>query len=247
MPSNITAVVPTSPIAAHPDTVLLETTLSSIRHHLPTAEIILCFDGVRAEQAHLSNDYAEYTRRALWLADKKYGNVLPLIFDEHMHQTGMMRAALKEIRTTQLLFVEHDAPLVTDEPIHWNFITMFIESGKSHLVRFHHESHILPAHKHLMHGRENVLYERTSQYSARPHLASVDYYKHVMATYFTPQAKSFLEDRLYGVVDEAFNIHGMAGLDEHRLHIYAPDGNIKRSYHTDGRAGGPKWDDSQVF
>lgn len=226
---------------------MLEVTLDSIRHHLPDCEIILTFDGVRAEQDDRRQDYNEYVRRALWLADKKYGNVCPLLFTEHVHQTGMMRAALEEIRTPQLLFVEHDTPLVVDEPIHWDLITKFIASGSSHLVRFHHESHVLDAHKHLMHGRENVLYERTRQYSARPHVASVDYYRHLMATYFTPQAKSFLEDRLYGVIDEAFNVNGMAGLDEHRLHIYAPDGNIKRSYHLDGRAGGPKFDDRLVF
>lgn len=242
----ITAVVPTSPIPAHPDTGILEETLDSIRGHLPDTEIVLTFDGVRPEQQDRKPDYEEYVRRALWLADKKYGQVCPLVFDQHLHQTGMMRAALPEVRTPLLLYVEHDTPLV-DELINWGAITDFIMSGCSNVVRLHHEAVIPDAHQHMMHGTEGVEFLRTSQWSQRPHIASLVYYQKVMDAHFSPNACSFIEDKMHGVLDEAFNIDGMAGWDRHRVHIYAPPGSMKRSYHLDGRAGGAKFDDSQVF
>lgn len=247
VPSDITVVIPTSPIPSHPDTAVLEETLASARHHVHDAEIIVTFDGVRAEQGDQAVDYAEYIRRALWLLDKQFQPVVPWVCSTHQHQTGMMHTALKLTRTPLLLYMEHDTPLVTDEPIHWDLISRFILSGESHLVRFHHEARIPEEHQHMMHGLENVLYERTRQWSQRPHLASTDFYRHIMGKCFTPHANSFIEDRMHGVVDEAFHVAGMHGLNKYRLHIYTPDGNIKRSYHTDGRAGGSKWDESQVF
>lgn len=236
----ITAVVPTSPIAAHPDTSILEETLDTIRGHLPGCEVIVTFDGVRAEQENLRGAYEEYIRRALWICDKGFGNVCPLIFDDHQHQTGMMRAALKEVRTPLVLYVEHDTPLTPDCPIPFDTISKFIQSGASNLVRFHHEAHIPAPHRHLMHGRDGVIYTKTTQWSQRPHVASADYYRWVMDTYFSAESRSFIEDRMHGAVQDD-------GWDKHKLHIYTPDGNIKRSYHLDGRAGGPKWEAEQVF
>jgi len=243
----ITVLTPVSPIPSHPDTEILEQTLDSVRHHLPDAEIILTFDGVRAEQDDRAQDYAEHIRRALWRADHHYGNICPLIFDEHTHQAGMARAALAEVRTPLVLYVEQDTPLVTDEPIEWDDCAALIESGQADVVRFHHEALIPEPHQHMMHGLEGK-FLRTSQFSARPHLASTGYYRRVLADHFSPGANCFLEDVLHGVCSEAVIIDGMAGWDRHKLWIYHPDtGNIKRSWHIDGRAGAPKYDELQRF
>jgi hypothetical protein len=248
----ITAVVPVSVIKSHPSTEILEQTLDSIRHHLPDSEIILTFDGVRDEQYKYRLLYEEHIRRVLWLADKHYGNVCPYIFDEHQHQTGMLRHVLDDIRTPLMLYVEQDTPLVTDEPIDWYGVEWMLEFGYSNVVRFHHEAVLPEPHQHLMHGYEEVPVEtkflRTSQWSQRPHVASVAYYRRILKSHFSPNAKCFIEDKMHGVVDEAYNLDGELGWAQHRLHIYDPgQGNMKRSYHTDGRAGGPKYDDSQVW
>lgn len=249
----ITVVTPVSPIPSHPDTAILEETLDSVRHHLPDAEIILTFDGVRKEQADRKADYDEFTRKALWLADHKFGNVLPLMFNKHQHQTGMMRPALNEIKTPLLMYVEADTPLVTDYSIDFDAITRHILSGASSTVRLHHEGVIPTDHVHMMHGSDavgewGVGFIRTSQWSQRPHVSSVAYYRRILHSYFSPQSKSFIEDQMHGVVDEAFKVDGMAGWLQHRLHIYDPgDGNLKRSYHLDGRAGEAKYDATQVF
>lgn len=236
----ITVVIPTSPVVSNPATAIIEETVGTVRQFLPDAEIVLTFDGIRTEQAHLAQAYVEYTRRVLWLADKQWKRVCPIVFDRHAHQSGMMRRALTEVHTPLVLYVEHDTPLCPDMTIPFDTVSQFILSGSSNLVRFHHESLIPGPHKHLMHGSEGVIYTRTTQWSQRPHLASAEYYRWVMDTYFTTEGKAFIEDRMHGAVQDD-------GWDKHRLHIYTPDGSIKRSYHLDGRAGGPKFEETQVY
>ena len=52
---------------------------------------------------------------------------------------------------------------------------------------------------------------------------------------------------MHSVVIEDYRKHNMGGWYQHRIHIYHPEGNIKRSLHTDGRAGEKKFDELQVF
>jgi hypothetical protein len=244
----ITVVTPVSPIKSHPDTAILEQTIGSVRTLFPTAEIFLTFDGVREEQKSRQADYDEFIRRTLWLADHVWGNVVPFLFDEHLHQTGMARHIIDKIPTTTLLYVEQDTPLVTDEPTDFEAIDDFIRDGHSNVVRLHHEGVIPAAHTHLMHGHDHGCFIQTSQWSQRPHVASTAYYRRILENHFSPGAKCFIEDKMHGVLEDANNIDGFQGWVQHRLHIYDPGlGNMKRSYHIDGRAGEAKYDDSQVF
>ncbi len=256
---DLTVVVPVSPIVSHPDTTVLDETLKSVRHHLPDAEIALTFDGVRAEQEHRRGDYEEFIRRALWRADHYYGRIWPLIFDTHQHQSGMLRDVLDKIETPLLMYVEQDTPLVTDEPIDFDAIAAYILAGSSNLVRLHHEAVIPPDHQHMMHGNiRHVVYTDdhrnsetefilTSQWSQRPHIASTAFYRRIMADHFTPTARAFIEEKMHGVIDNAYRRDGIHGWEQYRLHIYNPGPNLKRSYHIDGRQGEPRYDEQQVF
>jgi hypothetical protein len=114
---DITIVVPVSPIPSHPKTHILDETLESIRHHFPTEDIIVTFDGVRSEQDDRRSDYEEHIRRILWKHD-----IIPYIFENHKHQIGMMREVIDQIQTPLLMYVESDCPIVTDEPIEWDKI-----------------------------------------------------------------------------------------------------------------------------
>lgn len=245
----ITVVTPVSPIKSHPDTSILEETVTSIRTLFPTAELFLTFDGVREEQKSLKADYDEFIRRTLWLSDHVWGNVVPFLFDEHQHQSGMMRHIIDKIDTTLLLYVEQDTPLVTDEPTDIPAIEQFILDGHSNLVRLYHEGVMPTEHNHLMHGHSSHdLFIDTSQWSQRPHIASTAYYRRILDSHFTADAKCFIEDRMYGILEEAERIDGYQGWVQHRVHIYDPgNGNMKRSYHTDGRSGESKYDDTQVY
>jgi hypothetical protein len=243
----ITVVTPVSVIKSHPDTSILEETIGSVRALFPTAEIFLTFDGLREEQHNRRHDYDEFIYQALWLADHKWGNVVPWLFDEHLHQSGMLREVIDRINTTLMMYVEADTPLVVDEPTDFESISDFLLDGHSNVVRLHHEAVIPAEHKHLVHGYDNG-FIRTSQWSQRPHVASVAYYRRILESHFSANAKCFIEDKMHGILDQAEAVDGHAGWLQHRVHIYDPgNGNMKRSYHIDGRAGEPKYDETQVF
>ncbi|ARG91413.1 hypothetical protein [Mycobacterium kansasii] len=243
----LTVVIPVSPIPSHPSTAILDETLDSVRFHHPQAEILLTFDGVRSEQEHRREAYEEAIRRILWRCDKVYGGVVPFIFEEPRHQVGMLRAVMDEIHTDLLMYVESDTPITTDEPIDWDGICEFIRSGEANLVRLAHESHWLEAHTHLGHGLVGN-YLRISQWSQRPHIASKAYYRRILDSHFSPDAYGFIEDKMHSVLEQAYRVDGLAGWRQHSTFLWHPDGgNIKRSYHTDGRAGDPKFDADQRF
>lgn len=245
-PGDITVIVPVSPIKSHPRTDVIDETIKSIRTHLDS-EIIVTFDGVRPEQEDRREDYEEFKRRFLWKCLHEYKDVSVVNFDEHSHQVKMAREALEYVRTDLVLYVEQDTPLTPDEPIEWQKCMSFIRSGKANMIRFHFEAAVPEPHKHMMIGEVEDGFLRTSQWSQRPHLISKKYFDKVVNTYFTPEATCFIEDKMHGIVSEAYNIDGEKGWREHKLWIYHPEGNIKRSYHTDGRAGEQKWDDTQVW
>lgn len=244
-----TVVMPISPIKSHPSTRLIDLTIDSIRQQLPGCRIIVTFDGVRPEQQDRAEDYQKFISKFLW----KYNNdnVYPLIFKEHTHQVGMAREALKYIKTPTLVYVEQDTPFTAD-PIDWAECQGLITDGTYDLIRFHFEAFIPDEHKHLMlglerHNQYGTNFERTIQWSQRPHLASVAYYDRILRDHFSEDAKSFIEDKMHAVVQNAYGEHQIQGWYSHRLAIYHPKVTIQRTYHTDGRAGELKYDDTQVF
>lgn len=241
----VTVLITTSVVRSHPSTQIIDETVASVRDRLPDAEIIIAFDGVRAEQADRADDYAEYIRRVLWKADHEWRNVLPLIADEHLHQAVCVKRALAHVRTPVVLMVEHDTPLCGDIP--WRDITDVILAGDANLVRMAHETSILQPHRYLMlddtaRNVGGVPMQRTIQWSQRPHFASVAWYQELLDRWFPNDERDFVEDRLYGKLITAHDRYGDMGWLGWRTFIYTPDGDIKRSYHTDGRAGEGKFD-----
>lgn len=240
--SQMTVIVPVSPIKSHPSVEILEETVDSVRHHLPKAEVFLTFDGVRREQEDKRLVYELFIEKALWLADHKWKNTLPFIYEDHKHQSGMMKAVIGKVETPLLMYVEQDTPLVIQRSIDFRSIHALITSGKSDLVRLHHETRIPEEHDYLMHGAETVSYMRTSQWSQRPHVASTAFYRRILDSYFGPNDRAFIEDRMYGIVRNHYCDYGIFGWQQFRLHIATGAGNIQRSYHLDGRAGEKKYE-----
>lgn len=243
----ITVLIPVSPIKSHPSTQVLENTIESIRYHFPEAEIIITFDGVRPEQEDRRSDYYESIRKCLYLCNTKW-DAIPIIFWNHTHQAGMAKVALEKVKTPMILYVEQDTPLVTDEPIEWEKLKEFIKTGESNVIRFHFEAYIPEEHEYLMIGKPENGLQKTVQWSQRPALSSVAYYKRILADYFSSDAKCFIEDRMYGVILQSYREDGIMGWYQHKIHIYHPmGGNIKRSLNLDGRAGAKKYAETQVF
>lgn len=244
---NITVLVPTSPVPSNPSVDIIEETIASIRHHLPTAEIIIMIDGVRDEQQERKPAYQEYVRRLLWKCNFQWEHVVPMLFATHHHQAAMTREALKAVKTPLILFVEHDTPLTPDHDIDFDGISNVILSKQADMVRFHFEAFIPEEHKYLMLDEvpkmvDGVPMVRTAQWSQRPHVASVEFYKRILENHFSADSRTMIEDRMHGVVVGAFNERRTAGWNEFKIWIYHPEGDIKRSYHLDGRQTDPKYD-----
>jgi hypothetical protein len=239
--NDVTIILATSIIPDHPSTEMIEETIKTIRFHFPDNEIIMQIDGLRMEQQHRKSDYDEYKNRILWKCLHEYKNVLPIVFDKHSHQTTMMRQTMNLIQTSLILYVEGDAPLVIDEPIDWQKCLDLIEYEKANTIRFHFESVIPEPHEHLMFGLEDG-FMKTAQWSQRPHLSRASYYKNIIMPLL--EDKTFIEDATHGIIQDDMLPYGKFsdnGWNKHKLWIYHPEGNIKRSYHLDGRQGTRKF------
>ncbi len=237
---DITVILVTSVLPSHPSTHVIDETIQSIRHHLPNAEIIMQIDGLRDEQSDRKADYDDYKNQILWKCLHEYRNVLPIVFDTHQHQSGMMKQTIELVKTPLLLYIEGDAPLVTDLDIDWEKCKQFIYDGHANTIRYHFEGVIPKEHEGLMLG-ETDGFMKTVQWSQRPHLSSTLYYKDVVLP--NTVERLFIEDTFHGRVMNDWNDNGQIGWNKHRLWIYYPSHgkNIKRSYHLDGRAGGKKF------
>jgi hypothetical protein len=228
---NVTIIVVASVIPSHPDTFIIDETIASVRSHFPDNEIILQLDGLRKERLARKDDYDEFKSRVLWKCLHEWKNVLPIIFDDHNHQTDMMKKTIDDVQTAAILYVEGDAPITPDYEIDWQKCLDMLEYEKANTIRFHFESSIPFEHNHLMLGLEDG-FMKTVQWSQRPHLSLTRYYREVVLP--ACDEKTFIEDKFHGVVQDD-------GWDKHKLWIYHPEGSIKRSYHLDGRAGTRKF------
>jgi len=241
---RVTVLVPTSPIPSHPSTSILEETVASIRAQLPDSDIIVMADGIRAEQEDRRLDYDEYLHRVARLCAYHWTNVTLHIADTHLHQGLLTRRAMRKVHTPLILFVEHDTPLVGE--IDWAGCSKAVSSGRANVIRFHHEASVLSDHRHLMLDGSpqpvcDVPLLRTVQWSQRPHLASAEFYRWLLDTYFGEESRTMIEDLVYGVLDTHWREQGEEGWSVFKLWMYAPPGDMKRSTHTDGRGGEPKY------
>lgn len=237
----VTVIIPSSVIPSHPSTEIIDQTIDSVRHHLPTSKIILTLDGLRDEQQDRADAYNEYKRAILWRANQD-GNIDPYVFEGLNHQTNMLKAVIDDVTTPYMLYMEQDAPLRVDRTIDWLKIIDKMDNGYYYTVRFHHEEVIPQEHEYLMQGRAKDDFIKTTQWSQRPHISSVFYYKDVVVP--TLPEQTFIEDEFYGVV--ANDCIKTQGWYKHRLAIYHPKGGIQRSLHTDGRAGGRKYTSDDI-
>jgi hypothetical protein len=230
---SITIIIPVAPIPSHPSTEVLDETLTSIRARLPDSEIILMFDAVPSWLMHLKPNYEKYVQDMLWKINNEMTNVVPVVFQEHHHQSLMLKEALKLVRTPVVLWSEQDTPLTGEIP--FKELSEVVLAGYANLIRFHHEAQIPESHQYLMLDQEptTILGQpliRTRQWSGRPHLASTVFYRNLVGRYWTDKPE-FIEHRMYGIVVQG-------NYDEFRLHIYAPQGTLVRSLHLDGRRRG---------
>jgi hypothetical protein len=250
--NRLICVMPTSPVKSHPSTDLIDRTIASVRQQVgPDVLLIILADGVRPEQREMLKPYTQYVAELR----RKYGRALnPFVmqFYEHKHQVGMLRWLFDKrphlgpsIPSPHILFVEHDTPF-TPDPIDWENVLSVLDGKAFEMIRFLYEGDIHPEHQYMVLGKEILgkdsvnksVYIRTKQFSARPHVATWDFYKRALEQ-FSPWANSFVEDKMHSVCSE--------DPDNWPIGIYYPDPPRGRSFHLDGRAGEEKFEGNQVF
>src|SRR6266705_4148120 len=230
---EISVLIPTSPIPSHPDTSMIEEVITSVRYHLPRAEIILMMDGVRPAMEHRRGEYEEYKRRLLWKCNHDWRNILPVNFATHSQQAIMMRTVLEMVRTPLVFFIEHDAPIVIDRPTEWQAIIETLQTGEANIVRLLYFEQMLKEHEYLMRGTvelHGARFIKTIQYSQWPNIGRVDFYKRILSEHFVPDQKAMIETVMYSPVVEN-------DWEKFRIVIYYPEGNAQRFLHRNGRAG----------
>lgn len=243
MPDDITIVITSSPCKRHPSTDMIVRTIQLLRIQLDS-RILILLDGVKPEQEHLREAYGQY-KAALYSWSLTQDRIDIIIFDDFEHQTGMIKAVIDQIDTPQMLFIEHDFPVVGDIP--WDAISKVLSSGEADLVRFYWEPFLIPEHNHLFLDKSPVMIGdvpvvRTGQWSQRPHLATVALYRKIIENYLQDDRKTYIEDAIHGNFGGPFVNAPAAAWKENKLCIYHPlRGSISRCEHLDGRMGEDKY------
>jgi len=238
---QITVLCTTSPVPGRPEE-MIRFTLDSIYESMQaTPQTIIACDGVRPEQSDMAEEYGEYVRKVCWEALVS-DRIQPVISPTHLHQARLTQLALQSVRTPLVLFVEHDTPF-NELPVDWSAAVDAMLYGSLDVLRFHHESRIPDDHFHLMvdhvpNRTFGLPVMRTRQWSQRPHLASTAYYRRMLDYLLRHPNNGFIEDTQHSIA--------MRMPLENRIGIYAPEGSLLRTFHTDGRAGGPKFDDQKM-
>lgn len=244
---DITIIIPTSVSPVHPSTEIIDEVIRSIRQYFPDNEIILQVDGLREEQWHRKEMYDEYKSRILWKCLHKWTNVLPIIFEEHLHQSGMMKETISLIRTPLMFYIEGDIALQDNLDVDWQGIMDVLDSEKAYTVRFYTFNKVIePSHMYLMGDQEGDLIQ-SHQWSQQPHISYVGYYRNVVLPNTTQ--KLFIEDKFYGKLLSDCK-DSADGWDQHRLWLYNPANkeDIRIVNNLDGRRGLRKFtDDDQAW
>lgn len=240
---EMTVVITSSPIEAHPSTEILEQVIASVRERLPNVEIIIAMDGVRPEQEHLRANYDEYVRRVCWKANYEWHRTLPVVMGSWGHQANTARLALEHVLTPTILFLEHDTPIVGS--IDWQGLVFNVMHGEANMIRLHQDVSIHPDHESTFVSDavevvNGVPMRRSGVYWARPHVASTEFYRNMLTSFFPTSSRTMIEDRIYGDVWIACS---EGRWQTWRIWTYIPDGpDIRRSGHLDGRGDAPKFD-----
>ena len=226
----ITIVIPTSPIACNPSTEIIDETCAQVRKHLPDAKILILADGVHPEEEYLRDRYDGYLEA---LYKKDWTNVETISFSAWNHQSGMLRQILFErdiVKTPLVLWSEHDIPFRNDHLIDWQGIVDTLLDGQIGGIRFELTGD--PPKHNEMRGKINphgVPLELSTQYVNWPQVFRLDYLKEFLEVF--GNSKTYLEcSEFDGRVGQLW--------DRWQYGIYSPEGEIRRCYHTHGRARG---------
>jgi len=233
--SDITVLISTSPIPSNPSTAIIGATIGSISTELPDADIIIMADGT--EQPN------DAYQRHLTAIKRRWPGILRQ-FENHQHQSGMLKPTLAEVETPLIYYLEHDWVTLPNVP--WRELSNLIFSGEFNSIKLHAQPRISPYYEHLM--MERLIYQdgaasdryqdnragvaipiiRSRQWSQNPHLASTQFYREKILPLCRGKC-DFIENIIHGIIANS-------PWEEFKTGIYNPvDGDMFRVSHLDGR------------
>ncbi len=224
--SVITAVITTSPLYIHPSTEIIDVAYDSIQSHLPGIPVLILADGVRAEQRCWAERYEHYLQN---LQHKGWPNVRVLSFETFHHQAGMIRAALPQVRTPLILWVEHDLPLLK-RSIDWQAVSQLLLDGTVHSVRFLMDDVKKPYYERGEITNYGLSLTKTVEFSSLPNISRKDLYEFIVPHFKHAQIHL-----------ECNNTQGLFHEDDCKnwiLTLYNPPDGLPRCGSTGGRSAG---------
>jgi len=236
--SQITILIPTSITPSMPSTWLIDNAVRTIRHHLPTAHISICCDGLREDVDQ--KKMVQYSGYCETLGGR-YDNASVHVFTEPVNQIGMLEYWLATVKTPLILYLEHDFEVKPD-PIEWDMIAEKILDHTYNYIKISGTQRIPPEHEHLMHARKrygpgdhtDFCVIETTQFSTWVHVASLDWYRKMYDAWLSGFRGQMIEPTLYGILDNA-------PWGYSRMAIYNPtQGEMMRTQHLDGARWMPK-------
>lgn len=234
---DITVLMTTSPIPLHPSTDFIEQSMASIREQLPDAPTVILCDGIHPSfPPERTPAYEEYLERLLRLV-KDWGDVIVYESPEWVHQANLTRMGLTLTDTPCVAFMEHDTLVFGDIP--WAKMVGAIESNQAHTIRLSTAIDVPWYWQHLMLDEvrkwpNGIPMLRTRQWSGCPHLSSTEFYRKMIATYFDPACRCFVESVMFGVIGTSIG-RDESLWDQWRLWLYAPEGDMLRFSPLPGR------------
>jgi hypothetical protein len=227
--ADVTILMSTSPVPAHPDTKFTDAAVEHARYWFPESKLIIMADGVWSGVEHRREQYYAYLDRI----KNRYQNMDLEVFADHRGQAAMTQIVLQKVQTPYILFNEHDTIIDIDKPIDWDAIFTLLAEHRANVVRLSGFGEgVHPEHIHLTNGSEhwgNATFWRTYQWSQWPHVATTKWYRYILGAYFDINAPQMIEEIMQSVLQTKLTWH------QAMTWIYAPDGNGCRVHHLDAR------------
>jgi hypothetical protein len=236
--AQVTVLMTTSPILAHPSTSIIDETIQSVKERLPNALIVVLCDGVHHSLERYADAYRQYVER---LITTYSGDALVdvVVHDHFVHQSGMIIRALPHVTTQVVAFIEHDLRLLGDVPV--DEIVLALTGGYVDVVRLNINTELEKWNAHMFLGMKphdvvpNLPCVRVWQWSSTPHFASTAYYRR-MAELLKDDEPHYVEEVFIAPpVDAHLRFGDEGGWQQHRIVIYTPPGDQRRILHLDGR------------
>jgi hypothetical protein len=263
--SKLSIVITSSIIPDHPDTSTIEKVLDSLQNYdeLSRCNIFILCDGLSEKfKENQELKYEKYKYNLILLTKKYKNRIIPIFYDEHLHQAGCVKDGLKYIRTPLVLLMEHDCMLIRQIDVKSIVSTMLKREKECNIkqVNLYISGSVYVNEKispsfgingELLIDKDpfyidNVPLIRTKLYSVRPHFVFTDHLRYIVSNL----SREYIEDKTYGSVIKDFNKNHDEALRRWGIFIYHPlypgdfgypgeglykNSDIRRHEHLDGR------------